>query len=194
MTDPSLSPGYARITYNGVLAPHHMTVPLNYELGPVGTPQGVEPNVIQKDGTVVSGSTAIAAFLGAIKAAFPASVSFGLVEFHTVIAANGNDFFIWSYNAGIVGTNVASRNGLVEFVMTVKAATGGLYRLYLMEPSYTEDAKQVSPFADAVALAIGTFLTSDNSPVYARSNAYLLTPVSWLTKINDSLRKQAGLG
>jgi hypothetical protein len=186
----SLAPGYARVTYSGVLFPHHMVIPVNYDGVP--TP-GAEPDLILKDASIVGGETAITDYLTPMLAIFKTTTVFGLCEFHTVDSVTGEDAFIYAFNLGLVGTNVGTQNPTEQTVFTFKLSTGGLYRLYLMETCEPANAHILPPFLSAFDIAISDVVVGDASPVYGRTNAYPFAPISHITKYNDKLRKQQGL-
>jgi len=189
MASTSLAPGYAKVTYTGTLFPHHMTIPVNYDGIPVA---GSEPTILTKDGSSVAGATGISAYLALVAPFFHTTVTFGLCEFHTVDPVTGEDAFIFASNLGVSGSAVGSSVETGQAVLTMKATNGRLYRCYLME-SIEPPGNKLFPGSFGTDLAdLSDFLTSDASPVYARGNAYLFSPVSWVTKLNDKLRKQQG--
>lgn len=189
-TPKSLAPGYVKMTYSGVLFPHHMTIPVYYD-GAI-TP-GSEPDIVLKNTTTQSVSEMLADFLTHIVPFFPDTVLFGLAEAHAVNADTGEDTFIYSWNADTVGSGATARVPCLQLVMTLKSKIGSLYRLYLMEPSYDPNIKSLPPFSDGAADSLADYLTGDLSPIWARKNAYLFTPVSLISKYNDKLRRQQGL-
>lgn len=188
MTSTALAPGYARITYTGVAFPHHMTIPIKYDGIPVA---GAEPSLLQKNALAVQGVAAITSFLAPIRPYFPTSVSFGLVEFHTVNALTGADAFIYAANLGLTGSGVGLRTATEQTLFTFKTAVGGLYRLYLMETIEAPNSKTLPPYVGLEA-TLTNFVTGPFSPVYGRGNSYPFVPISKITKLNDKLRKQQG--
>ncbi len=185
----SLAPGYVRITYSGSLFPHHMTVPVQYVLSP--TP-GDEPDLVLKDETTLGAVAAIAALIDVIKPFFKNTTNFGLAEAHTVDPTTGEDQFIFAWDIATVGTGSDANIPTSQAVLTMKARLGTLYRLYLMEGDAPVNQHAIPPFAGALGDLVD-FLTGDTSPVYARGNSFLFGAVSYITKFNDSLRKQQGL-
>lgn len=186
----SLAPGYARATYTGSSFPHHMLIPLNYDGIP--TP-GIEPDILTKGGGTVAAATAMGALFDEFLPLFASSTHFGLCEFHTVDPTTGEDQFIFGFNLGGVGSNVGTRVPMAQFVMTFKTTNGSLYRLYLMETIVTVNRKEIPPFSDALYTNVANYIIGSDSPVYGRGNNYPFGAVSWLSKTNDKLRKQAGL-
>lgn len=186
----SLAPGYARVTYDGVLFPHHMTIPVNYD----GTPTpGSEPDLLLKDGSSVGGETAIGDFVTELLPNFATNTHFGLCEFHTVDAVTGDDQFVYAFNLGMVGSAGSANIPTSEMVLTFKLQTGGLYRLYLMEGASPANHKFLPPYGAGYVQDISDFVVGATSPVWGRTNAYPFAPVSVITKYNDKLRKQQGL-
>lgn len=186
----SLAPGYARVTYDGVLFPHHMTIPVNITGSP--TP-GVEPDLVLKDASTVGAETAIGDLVSEFLPNFAAGTNFGLCEIHTVDDVTGEDAFIYAFNLGLVGSAGSANIPTTELVMTFKLATGGLYRLYLMEGASAANVRILPPYGAGYVKDISDFIVGPSSPVYGRTNAYPFAPISMITKYNDKLRKQQGL-
>lgn len=186
----SLAPGYARVTYDGVLFPHHMTIPVNFS----GTPTpGTEPDLILKDASTSAGLAAIQAFITPMLPNWASGTNFGLCEFHTVDDVTGDDQFIFAGNLALTGSAGSANIATSEAIFTFKLATGGLYKLYMMEGATPPNVKLLPPYAPGYIADISDFVVSDASPVYGRTNAYPFVPVSLVTKYNDKLRKQQGL-
>jgi hypothetical protein len=185
----SLAPGYARLTYDGSLFPHHMTIPVKYD----GTPStGVEPDLLLKDASSLGGEAAISDFVTELLPAFHSGTNFGLCEFHTVDSTTGEDQFIYAFNLGLVGSSSGANIPTAEFIMTFKLSTGGLYRLYLMEGVTPANLRDLPPYPSGYEKTISDFVVGSTSPVYGRTNAYPFAPVSAISKYNDKLRKQQG--
>lgn len=186
----SLAPGYVRVTYDGVLFPHHMTIPVNV---PVASPTGVEPDITLKDASTTPVSTAIAAMFDLIKVFFPASVHFGLAEIHNIDATTGEDQFLYAWNINKVGTAGGAQVAAGQAVFSFKTSIGSAYKLYLMESVTPVNLRLLPPYADAPNLNLSNYIVGATSPVYGRQNAYPFVPVSLISKTNDKLRKQQGL-
>ena len=186
----SLAPGYIRVTYDGTLFPHHMTLPVNFDGTPV---PGTEPDIVLKDASVVGAVPGFNAFAVVLQPFFHTSTHIGLAEAHTVDPTTGDDQFIYAWDVGLLGTSGAARVAMSQLVVTFKLATGGLYKLYLMEGSQGIPLKLLPPFSAGLYADLSDFIVGPSSPVYGRSNAYPFVPVSALTKTNDKLRKQQGL-
>jgi len=188
--DTSLAPGYAKVTYNGSLFPHHMTIPIKFD----GTPTpGVEPSILLKDASSAGISSALDDMFDVIVPFFNTGTAFGLVEVHAVDDVTGDDTFIWGYNMGRNGTSAVANKTLAEDVWSFKLVNGGLYKLYLMEDVQPVNVKTFPPYAAGVAGDLSDFISGPSSPVYGRTNSYPFSPISETTKTNDSLRKQHGL-
>ena len=186
----SLAPGYVRVTYDGVLFPHHMVIPVNYD----GTPTpGVEPDLLLKDASSLGAIAAIGALFAVIQPFFNTSTHFGLAEAHTVDATTGEDAFIFAWNVGLLGTDIGANRATDQLVFVFKTNVGSLYKLYLMEGIQAPNIKVIPPYAAGVYKTLSDFVIGDSSPIYGRQNAYPFVPVSYLSKTNDKLRKQQGL-
>lgn len=187
----SLAPGYIRGTYSGALFPHHMNIPVNFSGTPV---PGTMPTLLTKSGGTVAADVAYNTFLGPILPNFNNGTVFGLTEVHTVDATTGEDQFIFAWDANQTGLNTDPRVPTSQAVMTFKSRLGTLYRLYLMEGVASPGVKLLPPLPGTVFPAMVDYMLSDDSIVWARKNAYLFSVVSYITKLNDKLRKQQGLG
>jgi len=186
----SLAPGYARVTYDGQLFPHHMTIPVNIS----GTPTpGTEPDLILKDVSTLGAEAAIGALITEILPAFASGINFGLAEIHTVDDTTGEDQFIYSWNLGLSGSSPFAAVPMSQVIMNFKTTLGTAYKLYLLEGVQTPNVKTLPPYGATFFTDIADFVTGAASPVYGRGNAYPFTSVSWISKINYKLRKQAGL-
>jgi hypothetical protein len=187
--DTALAPGYGKLTYSGTLFPHHLIMPINFD----GTPTpGVEPDIVLKDASTISFSSAFAGFLTEFRPFFGSATNFGLVEVHAVDATTGEDTFIWGYNANVTGTGTGTNTPLSQLVQTFKLIGGGVYKLFAMEGLITVNNKTFPPYG-GVPESMSDFITGAGSPVYGRDNTYPFAPISMTTKTNDALRKQHGL-
>ena len=186
----SLAPGYVRVTYDGTLFPHHMTIPVNFS----GTPTpGTEPDLVLKDASTDGAVAAIAAMFDPILDLFASGTNFGLAEAHTVDETTGEDQFIYAWNMGLVGTSASPNVPTSQLVFNFKTSLGTAYKLYLMESIQNPNLKALPPFSNTLFDAVSDFIVGASSPVYGRGNAYPFAPVSALSKTNDKLRKQQGL-
>lgn len=186
----SLAPGYVRVTYDGTLFPHHMTIPVNI---PPGSPTGVEPDATLKDASTTPISTAISSMFELIKVFFPAAVHFGLAEVHNVDETTGEDQFLFAWNVNKVGTAGGAAVVAGQTVFSFKTSLGSAYKLYLMESVTPVNLRILPPYADAPNLNLSDYIVGSSSVVYGRQNAYPFVPVSLVSKTNDKLRKQHGL-
>lgn len=186
----SLAPGYVRVTYDGTLFPHHMTIPVNFSGTPV---PGSEPDLVLKDDTTEGAIAAIAALMAVIQPFFNTAVHFGLAEAHTVDATDGEDSFIFAWNVGLLGLSSVASVSSGQAIMSFKTSLGTPYKLYLMESVVAVNQRFLPPFTDTVQDAASDFIVGNTSPIYGRGNAYPFVPVSFISKTNDKLRKQHGL-
>lgn len=188
--DTSLAPGYVRITYDGSLFPHHMTIPVN----PDGTPTpGVEPDILLKGASSLGVEAAIAAFITVTLPFFKSTTGFGLAEMHTVDPTSGLDTFIWAWDVGLSGSGSGTNVPTGQTVFSFKTVAGGAYRLYLLEGLNAPNQKMLPPYPAGIEKTLSDFVIGSTSPVYGRGNSYPLVPVSDVTKLNDKLRRQQGL-
>jgi len=189
-TDTSLAPGYIRFTYDGVLFPHHATIPVNYD----GTPTpGAEPDVILKDASTLGAEAALDAYLDVLVPHFHTSVNFGNAEAHAVDETTGVDTFLWTWNAARVGSDSGPAIATGQAVLSLKSSIGTQVKLYLMESGSPANQRFLPPFAPGIIADLSDYAVSPSSMIYGRGNAYPLAPISFITKYNDKLRKQQGL-
>lgn len=186
----SLAPGYVRCTYDGVVFPHHMVIPVKFS----GTPTpGTMPDLILKDASTDSADSAIAALFALIIPFYNSGVNFGLAEAHTVDDTTGEDQFIFAWNQGLVGLSMAPSIAMSQFIFSFKTAVGSAYKLYLMESIIAPNLRDLPPYSETNRDNLSDFVVGSSSPCYGRGNSYPLVPVSAISKTNDKLRKQQGL-
>jgi len=186
----SLAPGYVRFTYDGVLFPHHATIPVNYD----GTPTpGTEPDIILKDASTSGVEAALDAYLDVLTPHFNTSVNFGNAEAHAVDPTTGEDTFLWTWNADRVGSDTGPAIATGQAVFSFKTAVGSALKIYLMESGSPANFKFLPPYATGIIKNLSDYVVSGASMFYGRENSYALAPVSFVTKYNDKLRKQQGL-
>jgi len=186
----SLAPGYVRVTYDGVVFPHHMTIPVNYD----GTPTpGSEPDILLKDASSSGVVAAIADLFAVVQPFLKTTTHIGLAEAHTVDDTTGEDQFIYAWNVGLLGTSSAAIVPMSQVVFNFKTAIGSAYKLYIMEGTQPINIKLLPPYTETIYDNLSDFIVGDSSPCYGRKNSYPFVPVSVLNKTNDKLRKQQGL-
>jgi hypothetical protein len=188
--DTALAPGYVRFTYDGVLFPHHGTIPVNYD----GTPTpGSEPDILLKDGSSLGVEAALDAYLDVLTPHFNTSVNFGNAEAHAVDSVTGEDTFLWTWNAARVGSDSGPAIATGQAVFSFKTSVGSQLKVYLMESGSPANNKFLPPYAPGIIADLSDYVASAASMFYGRGNAYALAPISFITKYNDKLRKQQGL-
>jgi hypothetical protein len=187
----SLAEGFARGTYNGSRAPHHLLLPLNYD--GVQTP-GVAPTVITKGGDSISAVVGFEAFLDVFRPHFNTARLFGLVEFYAVDPDTEERTFLYGYNSGTTGTSSDPDIALAMATLTLKTTAGGVLRITAMESISAVNLKIFPPFTDSGYIDdLADYLTGDDGIAVGRDNTYPFAPISFTTKTSDALRKQAGL-
>lgn len=187
----SLAEGFVRITYTGTNAPHHAIIPVNYAGTPVA---GTMPDVTTKGGGTATVVDAIADFMAVYKAFFNGVTQFGLAEAYTVDPDTEERTFIWGWNIGDTGSSGVGRVPLSMGTLTFKTIAGGVLKLVFMEGVSNVNQKLFPPFELASAMDnMAEFITSDDSFIIGRDNAYAFAPISFTTKTSDALRKQEGI-
>jgi hypothetical protein len=185
-----LAPGFVRITYEGTRLPHHQVIPINFADPP--TP-GVEPSFLPTGGTPVPGNTAISLYLTtAWQPQYPSGISVGVCDTYSVNPTTGVRTFIYTLQAGLVGTNVAAVVPFSEGVWVFKSTVGKPIKVYMMESVYAPGSRNVGAVpADGRQDMIDYVLSSDNI-FYGRTNAYPLAFATFTSKTNDVLRRNGG--
>jgi hypothetical protein len=186
----SLAPGYIRMTYDGTLFPHHMTVPVKYSGTPV---PGVEPVIEHKDAGTGNAIVVFNDLAVLLQPFFNTSVHFGLAEAHTVDPDTGEDAFIFAWNVGLLGTSTFATAATSQAVFSFKTALGTAYKLYLMEGVLVPNTRFMPPYTESIFEDLSDYVVGNSSICYGRGNSFPFVPVSLITKTNDKLRKQQGL-
>jgi hypothetical protein len=189
--DTALSPGFARMTYDGASGVHHMITPLNIVLP--ATP-GLEPDITPKGGVATGAEAALTGFYTALLEFFGSDQDLGLVEIYTVDDTTGEGTFIYGFNLGLTGTNGGASVKYRQASLTTKLTNGKTGRLLVMDSPLTLNLNIFAPFAPGTPeREIADYLISADSVFYGRGNAYPFSPLRLLTKDNDALRARGGL-
>lgn len=187
----SLAEGFVRVTYSGPNGPHHQILPVNY----AGTPTpGVMPDFTTKDAATISMSTGMASYLAEFRKWFNDDTLIGLVEAYTVDPDTEERTFIWGYDAGLLGADGGANVALSMCTLSFKTIAGGLLKIVFMESVKPVNTKIFPPYTvDSVQADMTAYITSDDSFIIGRDNAYAFASISQTVKTSDALRKRANL-
>jgi hypothetical protein len=115
----------------------------------------------------------------------------GFAECYTVDPDTGIRTFIFIVNLTGTGTSEDLRVPLVQGVWTFKCSSGKPLRIYAMEGTYNADVRNVGSVpADGRQDMVNYILSADNV-VYGRTNAWPIALLSFTSKENDVLRRNA---
>jgi hypothetical protein len=167
-----------------------MIIPINFSATPS---PGVPPDLKVSDGTDQLWSDALDNFITAALATnFPTTTKFGLADIYSVDPTTGVRTFIYTHNAAAIGTSIATQVPNTQAVWWFKTDNGGKLKITLMESVYAADVRNVGTVpADARQDIIDYALSAVNIH-YGRKNAYPLAFMSFVSKVNDVLRKRQG--
>lgn len=185
-----LAPGFIRLTYSGLVLPHHMIIPIQF----VGTPvPGVDPDLEQQGATTITFSSAIDAYVStALVTQFPSTVKFGLADIYKVDATTGVRTFIFSHNVNQVGSNVGTQVPNTQAIWMFKTAVGKLLKVTLMESVYAADSRNVGSVPADARQDVLDYILSPDDIVIGRFDAFPIAFMSFVSKENDVLRRRTG--
>jgi len=185
-----LAPGFIRLTYSGTVLPHHMIIPINFD----GTPTpGVEPDLQTSSAASTPFTVGLVDFVtNALVTQFPATVKFGLADIYKVDATTGERTFIYTHNVDLIGTSTDPVVPNTQAVWWFKTTNGGKLKVTTMESVYFADTRNVGSVPADARQDIIDFITGPDNIHYGRKNAYPLAFMSFVSKINDVLRKRQG--
>lgn len=189
--DTALAPGFARTTYSGESGVHHAITPLNIDPSAVA---GVDPSVTLKDTTSVTASVAMTDFWTQVKELMGDNQTIGLCEIYKVNASTGEGTFLWGFDLAMSGSSGADGNFLSMVTLSFKLVNGRIYKLTLMDTPAVANVKDYAPYLIGSATAdVAAYITSGDSPVYGRGNAYPFASIALTSKTSDALRAREGL-
>lgn len=184
-----LAPGFIRLTYSGVLFPHHQIIPIKFSGDPV---QGSEPNLETTDGGTIAFIAGVTAWLTAFKTAFNANTTFGLGEIYLVDPDSGERAFVFANNFDIVGTNVADQVAKSGGQFVYKTALGGKLKVFAMEAVYNFDFREVGSVPADSRQTINDYILSGDNIFYGQGNSFPVAFLSFTSKEYDVLREKQG--
>jgi hypothetical protein len=185
----ALAPAFIRQTYSGTGIPHHAYWPV--QPAEVMTP-GVNPQLFQADGGDTDFQTAMLAWLDVYAANFAPETTFGICEIYSVDALTGVSTFIDAFTTNVVGTSADEQVPLVQGQFILKCTSGKPLRIFTMEGVYAANAYNPgTPITGARADTVAFLLSGDNV-IWGRSNSYPHAYVSFISKVNDKLRRRQG--
>jgi len=182
----SLAPGFVEIHYTYSQLLHKMRLPV---IPDASWAVGVEPSLVQKNGVSVDFSTAIDAFVTLLRPLFANTTEIIKADawFYPVNAPD--PIWVYSHPIGLLGTGVTANLLAGQMVISFRTILGGIMKLYLMEGSYTTNARNSYPFGAGNLTNLTNYMIGVTSWIYGRDNGALIVPMWATTKANDALRK-----
>lgn len=188
MANNSLAPGFVRFKYTANTHQHVMTFGINL----VNADNPEEVLVLNKFGTETDlNSWLTGAFVSALEPFYAAVDSFDEAEVWSKPTPDSDPVFKALIPIAAVGSaSSPPATVALQGVLTLRAALGGIGKVYLMECRAALNVHDPRPFADSRVSGLGTTLTGSASCWYARDNSYPVLALTWNTKTNDALRKK----
>lgn len=189
MTHNSLDPGFVIIHYTRGAVPHQQVIPVLWSTAPT---VGADPSLLTKAGGTVLGSVGVNAYILLFKVLFFTDVTFQDAEFWYKATETSDPVWIFTHPLGVAGTGVGSSTIAHQIAMTYRTGTGGIFRLYAMEPAavWAGNQKQSWPTWNVGGANVANYLMGTTSWVVGRDNGYLVVPIRLQTKTNDALRRK----
>lgn len=189
MTQNSLSPAFVKLQYAHGASAHTMTIPVRIN----GTPVPGGTNSLEKHvgfGFSIDFVTAMDTWAEMLAPFFYTDVAFVAADLWSQPTPADDPVWIQSTSLTQVGGAEAVTVVASEAVFTFRSHLGGLFRLYLMEPSLLVNAKVLPAAFNASEITLSDFVTGDDSWLYARDNGKPITCLGLKTKTNDVLRRK----
>jgi hypothetical protein len=187
MTAYDLTPGFVILKYATPFLAHKMT----FQVSPNGvvTP-GSEPNFNLNAGSFTDMSTCVDALIVKMKALVNADTEFIDATYWDKPTSEDDPLWIYTYQIGVTGTNIADNIETCEQVWTWRTARGHFYRNYIMGvPDLPDLTFHVADLVDP-KLAYYTYFGGGGNWILGRDNTPPVSLVSMHTKTNDKLRRQ----
>jgi hypothetical protein len=180
----SLYPGFVKLLYTSNGHNHVMTLPVIPVLD-----TGVW-KLTRRDATLQAWGAAITAFAAYIQPFLAAADIITGAELFTLASPTASPIFQDGIALALHGSSGTTDVQWSEFVMTFRAAAGGLLKFYIMETHYPIDLKSGFPSGNTDADALAGYPLLSAGVVFARNGQKVLLPIRYTTKINDALRKK----
>lgn len=184
----SLYPGFVKLYYTVGTFEHTQTIPAKPFLS-VGGTWYVEA---KGDATGILWTTALTAYITAIKPMFSTTTTFTYAELWTMDAVDADPLWRETSLLAVVGTSASAFVTAEQVVFSGRSTAGGTMKLYLMEATPTANQKLKPTYAAPFA-AVDTYLRGSTSWLAARDGGWWGAVPQITTKTNDKLRKQRGL-
>jgi len=182
----SLSPGYLEVKYTFSSLLHRMRIPVQPSPGWV---IGTEPNVVQNDGTSVTLTAAMNAFLTPFRALFANTME--IISTDAWFYPTGVDNPVWVYTLlhGLLGTNVGANVTSSQMTVSFRTNAGGVAKLVMIEGVFTPNVRNSYPFGAGALTTLMNQMLGTGGIWRGRDGGKLVTPIWSTSKTNDAVRK-----
>lgn len=180
---------FIKIKYITNTVEHSMTLPCNPQSGWV---VGSEPSITPKAGADILMSVAVDALVAILRPALATVTDIVSAEAWFAPSPTSDPVWVYTHPIGLAGTGAATATNMLQFVISFRTFLGGVYRMFLMEPSssITANVRASYPFGAGTATNISNYLTGSTGWVIGRDGGSLVVPIWQTSKYNDALRKK----
>lgn len=184
----SLYPGFIKMFYTGNGHQHVQVLPVVPSEVVSGTWY-----VRGNDGTFYTFTDAMDVYTDVFADLLAGSDGIGYAELYTMTSETADPLFVASLSLAVSGHAATASVPNSQAVIPFRTSVGGLFRFYAMEGFKETNIVDRLPISDTEALGIIGFLTGDQGFVVGRDGGSLVAATSFITKVNDRLRKKNSL-
>lgn len=187
MAQNSLYPGFVKLKYSSNGHIHYQVLPVSVESSSPGT----EPQFFFRDGLNIGMDAAVFLYIDLIAPFFPAAANFIVADFWSIATPEDDPIFEYALPIGSVGTNAGAAVANGQACISHRTQGGGILKLYFMECSFSTNLKDEYPFSSAPITALTDYLCDISTGwIVGRDGFHPISPLRFLTKVNDALRKK----
>lgn len=190
MAHSTLYPAFVKLFYVFSGITHIMNIPCLPSPSPIII--GEEPSVLPKVGAAKTFTMAINELVTYFKPLFHSGTEFSNAEFWYYPTEESDPVWVYTANVAQSGTNPNANVVMSQYVMTFRTGEGGIYKMYLMEPSTTVamNVRDAYPFNQVSVQALAGWIIGNGGWIVGRDGGYPATGIMLSTKVNDALRKK----
>lgn len=192
MPRKSLAPAFIVLKYTttvaatGVAFNHEMVVPVNVQVWNGDTTQ-----IVRKGGTSAVWSVEMVTFIQTFDDMYHTSSVWTSFELWRQDTATSDPVLVSTYApVALVGVSGGATIQASGVCYAFRSTEDSAYRLLLLESNQAPDQRKAYSTMSSTQKAPVDYLLGANSPVYARSNAYLSTFGLFTSKTYDVIRKK----
>lgn len=170
-------------TISTIPLPHRHTVDVDYGGGePNLIPPGVDFSdvpLIQRNGIETDAASFVAAYMDVLAPLWRPTTEFSHAEMWVYGGEPSTDaVFKGAYSLGVVGSAGAGLDQAAQqLTLTFRSEFGGILRTQLMEVSLEGSNVQTEPFTPSTLQNLAVYIDSLLSPIVARDNGHIITPI-----------------